>query len=244
MAYLEYLDDETLKALVKGVLDIGRKKKAEVIRDFEKNVIDPFASLFDAAVSNVTHETWKNSEMVRQCQKTLTNHIGTLHQKILGNIDGWQDLGTGSVVDLVCHDRLIIAEVKNKFNTVTGGKLADQYYSLERLVTPKASNYRGYTSYFVNIIPKKPERLDTPFQPSDKDTGLRCPLNENIRIIDGASFYTLATGRQFALQELYDALPAVIEDIFHTDYELPEFSIPDKNLFKQYFLNAYTNNHD
>jgi hypothetical protein len=155
MAYLEYLDDETLKALVKGVLDIGRKKKAEVIRDFEKNVIDPFASLFDAAVSNVTHETWKNSEMVRQCQKTLTNHIGTLHQKILGNIDGWQDLGTGSVVDLVCHDRLIIAEVKNKFNTVTGGKLADQYYSLERLVTPKASNYRGYTSYFVNIIPKK-----------------------------------------------------------------------------------------
>lgn len=177
--------------------------------------------------------------MVRQCQKTLTNHIGNLHQKILGQVTGWQDLGTGGIVDLVCPSKQIIAEVKNKYNTVTGGKLAEQYYSLERLVTPKASQYKDYTAYFVNIIPKKPERFDLPFQPSDKDKGIKCPVNENIRIIDGASFYTLVTGREEAIQEFYDALPLVIEDIFRTDYGLPNFTLPDKDLFKEYFLAAY-----
>jgi len=239
MAYIEYLDDETAKGLVKDVLDIGRTKKEAVVKDFQKNVIDPFASLFDSAVSEVSHETWKSSEMVRQCQKTLTNHIGNLHQKILGNVTNWEDLGTGGVVDLVCHEKKIIAEVKNKHNTVTGGKLADQYYSLERLVTPKASQYKGYKSYFVNIIPRKPEKFDSPFEPSDKDKGIKCPKNESIRIIDGASFYTLVTGRKLALQELYDALPLIIEDIFQNEYGISGFSLPDKDLFRQYFLDAY-----
>jgi len=229
----------TFKGLVKDVLDIGRTKKEAVVKDFQKNVIDPFASLFDCAVSEVSHETWKSSEMVRQCQKTLTNHIGNLHQKILGNVDGWEDLGTGGVVDLVCHKKKIIAEVKNKHNTVTGGKLADQYYSLERLVNPKASLYKGYKSYFVNIIPKRPLKFDTTFEPSDKDNGIKCPLNENIRIIDGASFYTLVTGRQLALQELYDALPLVIENIYRYEYKIDKFTLPDKKLFRQYFLDAY-----
>lgn len=239
MAYIKYLEDEVLKELVKEVLDIGRIKKNAVTRDFQKNVIDPFASLFDAAVSEVNHETWKNTEMVRQCQKTLTNHIGNLHQKVLGSVSGWEDLGIGGVVDLVCHEKKIIAEVKNKYNTVTGGKLADQYYSLERLITPKASQYKGYTSYFVNIIPKKPERFNMPFEPSDKDKGIRCPQSQNIRVIDGASFYTMVTGRELALQELYEALPLIIEHIYHIEYQLPGFSIPDKDVFHKYFLDAY-----
>lgn len=236
---MSYLTDEAITALVKDVLDVGRKKKRAVTKDFEKNVIDPFSSLFDAAVSGVDHDTWKNSEMVRQCQKTLTNHIGNLHQKVLGSVTGWQDLGTGGVVDLVCHERKIIAEIKNKYNTVTGGKLADQYYSLERLVTPKASQYKGYTSYFVNIIPKKPERTDLTFEPSDKDKGIKCPKNESIRVIDGASFYTLVTGREDALIELYEVLPRIIEDIYEKEFEEDDFQIFDKDVFRQYFLKAY-----
>lgn len=223
MTQIKYLDDEKFKQLVKNVLDVGTSKKKAVVRDFQKNVIDPFSSLFDAAVSEVDHDTWKNSEMVRQCQKTLTNHIGNLHQKILGNVAGWEDLGTGGVVDLVCHDRKIIAEVKNKHNTVTGGKLVDQYKSLERLVTPKTSLYKGYTAYFVNIIPRKPARFDITFEPSDKEKGMKCAKNEQIRIIDGASFYTLVTGRENAITELYDALPKVIEDIFRNVYKNDNF---------------------
>ena len=241
MPYLVFLDDKIIRGLVKNVLDIGRKKKIAVKNDFRKNVIDPFASLFDAAVSEINHDTWKNTEMLRQCQKTLTNHIGSLHQKILGHVDGWVDLGNAGGVDLVCREKKIIAEVKNKFNTVSGGKLVDEYHSLERLVTPKASQYKGYTSYFVNIITQKPERFDKTFEPSDKDKGTKCTPNDNIRIIDGASFYTIVTGREHAIEELYDSLSLIIEDIFHQDYNLPDFSISDKKLFKEYFDRAYKN---
>lgn len=239
MSYLKYIDDEQFKTIVKDVLEIGRTRKKDVVKKFNKNVIDPFATLFDSAVSGVDHKTWKNTEMVRQCQKTLTNHIGNLHQKILGCVAGWQDLGVGGVVDLVNHDKKVIAEVKNKYNTVTGGKLAEQYYSLERLITPKTSLYKGYRSYFVNIIPKKPLRYDVPFTPSDKEKGIKCHANKDIRIIDGASFYALVTGRINALDELYDALVVIIENIYRTDYGEANFMIPDKTEFKKYFKKAY-----
>lgn len=239
MPYLNYISDEQLKLIVKSVLDKGIERKKAAESKFTKNVIDPFGSLFEAAAFNVDHNTWKNSETIRQCQKTLQNHVGDLHQKILGGVKDWQDLGTGSMVDLVCDSQQIIAEVKNKYNTVTGGKLADQYYSLERLVMPKASKYRNYTAYFVNIIPKSPERFNGTFEPSDKDKGAKCPRNEQIRVIDGASFYALVTGEENAIKDLYNALPVVIEDIFKTDYNQPEFTIPDQQAFEKYFDLAY-----
>lgn len=239
MSKTDYLTDQKLSELVKDVLVIGRQKRAHVLKDFQKNVIDPFAALIDSAVTEVDHQTWKNAEMVRQCQKTLTNHIGNLHQKVLASIDGWEDLETGAVVDLVCHHKKIIAEVKNKHNTVTGGKLADQYHSLDRLVMRKTSIYKGYTAYFVNIIPKKPQRFDKPFTPSDKETGSKCPTNEKIRIIDGASFYSLVTGNEHALKNLYNALPSVIERIYRTEFKQPHFTISDKEAFATYYAQAY-----
>lgn len=240
MSYVSYLPDEVFESLVKEVLDIGRSKKDSALKDFHKNVIDPFSALFEAAVSEIDHEGWVKSEIVRQNQKTLSNHIGNLHQKVLGAVTGWQDLGVGSVVDLVCEDRKIVAEIKNKFNTVTGGKLAEQYYTLERLVAPKASQYKGYTAYFVNIIPKNPQRFDKHFEPSDKEKGMRCPKNDLIRIIDGASFYTLVTGRENALAEFHQALPNVIEAVFHKYYGEAAFKIKDKAKFKHYFSAAFS----
>ncbi len=239
MSYLEFISDDEIVGLVKNVLDIGRSRMAKAEASFSKNVIDPFAALVESSAFGVDHETWVSSETIRQCQKTLQNHIGDLHQKILGKAAGWTDLGVGSVVDLVCHDRKLIAEVKNKHNTVTGGKLADQYYSMERLVTPKASQYKGYTSYFVNVIPKKPIRFDTTFEPSDKEKGIKCPKNELIRIIDGASFYALVTGDEAALDKLYKALPKVIEHIFQDHYGIKGYKVSDKEAFASYFTDAY-----
>lgn len=239
MAYLDFIADDTFRSLVKDVLEIGKKRKLDSEKKFSKNVIDPFGALFEVAAFDIDHSEWKQFETIRQCQKTLQNHIGELHQKILGSVKGWRDLGVGGNVDLVHAEHKIIAEVKNKYNTVTGAKLADQYYSLERLVTPKASQYKGYTSYFVNILPKKATRYNAPFTPSDKDKGITCAVNENIRLIDGASFYSLVTGDENAIIKLYDALPEVIEHIFQVDYGVAGFSMPDKSEFKEYFIAAY-----
>ncbi|MCA9995818.1 MAG: Eco47II family restriction endonuclease [Anaerolineales bacterium] len=164
----------------------------------------------------------------------MQNHIGTFHQNVLGAVAGWHNLGTGSVVDLVNPERKLIAEVKNKYNTISGGKLAELYGTLERLVMPKASDYKDYTAYYVSIIPRRPERYERPFTPSDKEKGARCPRNELIREIDGSSFYELVTGDPNALQSLYAALPTVIQVVVGSLQQMR-----DADLLKQYFAAAF-----
>jgi len=78
MAYLSYIKDDDLIDVVKGVLDVGIERKKEVKVKFNKNVIDPFGSLFESAAFDVDHTTWKESEMIRQCQKTL--HLNSSHK--------------------------------------------------------------------------------------------------------------------------------------------------------------------
>ena len=158
----------------------------------------------------------------------------SFHQKLLGKVGGWEDLETGSVVDLVNHEKKIIAEIKNKYNTISGGKLSELYYSLENLVMPKASVYKDYTAYYVTVIPKKPVRKDEPFTPSDKEKGARCAENNLIRKIDGSSFYHLVTGNQNALQELYKSLPTVIESVKGNNYQLKDIQI-----LNSYFSDAF-----
>ncbi len=198
--------------------------KSQVDKEFGKNVIDPFSALFEMSGFNLKPSEWVTSEKTRQAQKTLQNHIGDFHQQVLGNISGWENLGTGNVVDLVNHQLKVIAELKNKHNTVSGGKLADVYHDLESLVMPKTNIYKGYKAYYVTVIPSSPERFNKPFTPSDKNKGAKCNENELIRHIDGASFYALATGSETALADLFKALPLVIEQCSQGKYKFSSTS--------------------
>ncbi len=105
---------------------------------------------------------------------------------------------------------------------------------------PKNSEYKGYTSYFVNIIPKKPIKYDICFQPSDKETGVKCQANEKIKIIDGASFYDLVTDKEDSLQELFFKLPQIIQDVFGESYGR-KFILPDQTGLISFFTRAYKN---
>ncbi|EOW9458751.1 Eco47II family restriction endonuclease [Vibrio cholerae] len=238
MALLEFISDDDLFEEVRLLVrkTITKRKKAK--KDFHKNVVDPFGSLFEAP-GFPDHEAWRSAELMRQTQKTIQNHVGTFHQKILGHVVGWEDLGVGAVVDLKNMERKIIAEVKNKYSTVTGGDLSNKYKSLERLVKPKHSSFKDFTAYFVQIIPCKPGRYNKPFTPSDKESGEPCPSNELIRVIDGASFYELATGRKYALKELHEVLPKVIEKVYKEELEDDSFTVNDILKYAQYFELAY-----
>ncbi|MEL4887730.1 Eco47II family restriction endonuclease [Pectobacterium betavasculorum] len=238
MALLDYISDDNLFNEVETLLKKAKKKRESAEKTFNANVIDPFGALFEAPGFS-SHEEWRNSELARQCQKTIQNHVGTFHQKILGHVNGWQDMGIGGIVDLLNEERKIIAEVKNKYSTVTGGDLADKYKGLEELVSPKHSRFKDYCAYFVNIIPRRPVRSDVPFTPSNKGSGTLCPSNPNIRIIDGASFYQLVTGRPDALKELHAVLPYAIESVLNERLGSKGFSIPDKESFINYFNLAY-----
>lgn len=222
MPKLNWISDQHLFEAIQHLMTKANEAVDKVNNDFEKNVIDPFSAIFSMSGFQMDYDTWIKSEIVRQAQKTLQNHIGEFHQNILGKVTNWTNMKTGSVIDLVSTEKRVIAEIKNKHNTISGGKLSDLYYSLEHLVMPKASIYKGYTSYYVSIIPKKKNRFNKAFVPSDKEKGAKCPTNQSIREIDGASFYHLVTGEKNALSDLYNILPNVIEECTKGAYKIDQ----------------------
>lgn len=213
MPYLDWIADKDLIYHVANILDNADEivKKSE--KGFQKNVIDPFSSLFQISGFNIDFNTWYHAELTRQMQKSLQNGIGDFHQNVLGCVDGWENLGRGKIIDLVCNEKRIIAEVKNKHNTVKGDNLSDLYNTLHELVMKKSSRYNGFTAYYVTIIPKKPVRFTKPFTPSDKSVSSRKPENQEILHIDGASFYDLVTSSENSLSSLFQVLPLVIKKI-------------------------------
>ena len=193
-----------------------------------------FSAIFEMAGFGMTYEQWIVSEKARQAQKTLQNFVGEFHQTLLGSCQGWNNMGKGNIIDIHGPGAKVVAEIKNKFNTISGGKLADLYWSLESAIMNKTSIYKGFTAYYVSIIPDNPARFNKPFTPSDKEKGQRCPENKLIRQIDGASFYALVTGEVNALENLFDILPSVI-------YELSGNDVLDKVKLKNLFKMAYGN---
>jgi hypothetical protein len=213
MAKLSWISDEALNSAVLHLLNKAEAAKIAAEQKFGKNVIDPFSALFEIAAFDLTYEEWKKSEAARQAQKTLQNHVGDFHQKILGSVADWENLEVGNEVDLANHEAKIIAEVKNKYNTLKGSDKSGLYHTLEDLIMRKSSRFRGYTSYYVAVIPNRQARFDKLFTPSDKSKGAKCQENELIREIDGSSFYALATGSSDALKDLFDVLPSVISQV-------------------------------
>ncbi len=212
MSYVSFIKDERFKEIVSELLAIGDNAKIKANKEFDRNVIDPFSMIIEMASFDMNFDDWVKSEKSRQVQKSLNADIGLLHQKILGSIKGWTDLKTGNVIDLVNTDLKIIAEIKNKHNTVKGSDKVGIYKELESLIMPKTSIYKDYKAYYVEIIPSSAKGYEKPFTPSDKKTGSKCDINPNIIQIDGLRFYKLVTGIDDALEKIFNALPAVIKD--------------------------------
>lgn len=214
MPYLDFISDEKLIHCVMKVVHALENAERDAEKKIYSNAIDPFSAVFDAHLHGLTLNDWLTTETVRQIQKTMQNALGVFHQDILGSINGWQDLGVGGVIDLVNDNKRMIAEIKNKYNTTKGNHKVKIYDDIKGLLL--TAEYKGYTGYYVEIIPKGKKAYDKPFVPSDntvKDKqSKRRPENPCIRVIDGATFYDHASGKTGALRALYSVLPKVIQD--------------------------------
>ena len=233
MAYVTFVSDERFEAIVKDVLNKGIEAKKKTAAKFGKNVIDPFAAIFEMGAFNLDFDQWKKSEVERQTQKTLSNQMGVFHQKFLGSVTGWTDLGVGKGIDLLNTDKKIIAEIKNKHNTLKGSDQVGLYDELTKLVMPNGQQYKDYTAYYVYIVPKRAGRVNKVFTPSDKKTSTRCSPNDLIRQIDGDSFYALVTGVDDALEQVFLALPKVIKAC------MPSLLMTDVDNTEEYFKVAF-----
>jgi hypothetical protein len=203
MSYLNWISDDDLRFCIQEVLDAVAKANENADENIESNVIDPFSALFDMMRQNLSYVEWLNQEKSRQVQKTMQNEIGFFHQNVLGFTNGSENPGRHSGADFVNRDKRIIAEIKNKYNTMNSSSAAETYRKLDEFL---GKDFSGFVAYVVFIVPQKSEDYDVAWSPAKE----KLPLRDDIRKIDGESFYRIVTGDPDALEDLFVVLPEII----------------------------------
>ncbi|MCH9657228.1 Eco47II family restriction endonuclease [archaeon] len=137
--YVDFVSDGDFEDCVKWVI-AGYQGNGNP----RKNGIDPFKTVFDMYNNNLTFDSWKNTESIRQIDKTVNNKIGEFHQKLLGCVDGWKDLQTGDVADISNDAKTIFVELKNRWNTVKGSDMIHVWNKLLKITTTDYPNNELY----------------------------------------------------------------------------------------------------
>jgi hypothetical protein len=230
--YLDFISDENFKTCVYHVLKgyAVETKDQEIIDMLLEygNTIDEFKLIFDIYGNKTNLNKWKGIEILRQTDKTINNYIGEFHQKLLGYINGWVDLGIGdeTEVDLKNEDNTIFIELKNKFNTTNASSLQNVRDKLENIV----SIYPNSKAYWAFVISKKHRSVNEVWKYKSKE-------DDRIWRISGDKLYEMITGDPKAFEKTFKALNNVLNEITedyslsHEDEEIiNEFS---KNIFKK-----------
>ena len=175
---------------------------------------DPFLITAQSLIADTSFSNCLAFEDIRKLNKSLSNALGNMHQYILGVAPHWESLGTtGGVLDIrtkpgYLHPKFgkpIVAEVKNRFNTIK---------SEEKTVWDKidqSARLSGAQGYLFQIVPKTAERYDKMWAPSGRSE------KATVRCCDGATAYEMVFGYRDALYELYCALPEVLVDVKRTN---------------------------
>jgi hypothetical protein len=228
--YVDFVSDEHFLECVKWVCDSYPEKSNEVdIGALQRNIIDPFKMMFDIVNGGLSVEDWIKHETVRQADKTINNRIGDFHQKLLGGVKGWTNLGTGdeSKVDLKKNDDSIFIELKNKFNTVNSDSLSKVRDKLEGAISahPKA------TAFWAYIIERDGSSGESPWVYLGRN-------NPKIKKIWGSNVYQLVTGDKQALEKVWKVLPTAISDVLGSKQNI---SSEDMKKLVEFFKSAFQN---
>lgn len=205
---LPFISDNDLFKHAEKLVEAAKKGEVKVNKNPYKNVIDPFSALIDAARQKMSLEVWLEQEKSRQVQKSFQNAVGDFHQEVIGSLPGWSNAGAGGSFDVINEQLKIIAEVKNKYNTMNS---TSQLGTYDKLANWLDYGKEGFSAYVVEVVPKTPVAYSLPFTPSERK--VKRQTRKNLLRIDGRSFYALATGNKKALDMIYDALPQVIGKI-------------------------------
>lgn len=187
MSRLDWISDEDLERAIRQIREQAVNSYAQAGKRMVDNVIDPFsAAIIASTVSPHTVTDLINIQQMSSALRGMSNSLGYFHQSVLGSVAGWINHDTG--YDLENRNQRIIAEIKNKHNTLSGGKIASTVQDLEKWVQAKG---RDWIAYLVIVIPKRPERY-------------RKQKSRRVYEMDGASFYEMVTGSETALQDLFN----------------------------------------
>lgn len=207
------------------------------LKEFKKNLIDPIKLTFDSKVYQKDVQSLINDEIMRQMDKSNTNHIGYFHQNIFqyfGN--GWSVPKVG--FDVVNETQKIFVEMKNKHNTMNSSSSQKTYMRMQHKIniTPDA------TCFLVEVIAKNSQ--NTPWiisLDSEQISDLR------MRRVSIDKFYEIVTGEPDAFKKLCEKLPIVIDDVIASiegeivqNSVLEELQALSPNILKSLYLLSFS----
>jgi len=227
--YVDFVSDEEFLECVQHVCNAYPEDVEEInLEQLKRNVIDPVKQSFDIFAGKINYQDWLQNENLRQNDKTLNNAIGEFHQKLLGKVNGWIDLGVGddTKLDLRKDDNTIFIELKNKYNTMNSDATDKCRDKLEKAIKehPNAVAYWGFiisnNGSSGEVVWIKKGRTENP----------------KIKKIWGKRIYSLVTGKENALEQVWKALPLAIKDLLQHSIDLSDED--EKNL-KMFFDSAF-----
>jgi len=228
--YVDFVSDEHFLRCVRWVCDSYPAEAGKIdMKALQRNIVDPFKMVFDIINGKLCVDDWIKNETIRQVDKTINNRIGDFHQKLLGGVKGWTDLGTGNQlkVDLKKDDETVFIELKNKFNTVNSDSLSKVRDKLEKAVSTRQKS----VAYWAYIIEKDGSSGESEWNYLGKN-------NSKIRKVWGSNVYELVTGDKYALEKTWKVLPSAISDILKSKYDLTK---EDRDKLVQFFKSAFMN---
>lgn len=198
MSKLTWIDDMVLEDAVFRMLARAKRAEEKAGENMAKNVIDPFTSLVLAATSGMKSLHGLNvAQKMNSLSQGIASAVGAFHQEVLSSAPGFVNHDAG--YDLECEEKRIIAEIKNKHNTMNASTQDKVVADLETALRQKSGQW---TAYLVTIIPK-----------SATSVNKKLLERREVYLIDGASFYQLATGSATALRDVYLTIEKIVSEL-------------------------------
>jgi len=198
---LGFISDEDLVAHVKETVE--KYRFIIDLKKFNKNLIDPIKLTFDSKIYGKSLEETIELEIIRQMDKSNTNHIGYFHQNIFKYIDSaWEVPKQG--FDLINENKKIYIEMKNKHNTMNSSSAQKTYIAMQNKILKGAD----ITCMLVEVIAKQSQNIPWKISINSEQY-----MHDNIRRVSIDKFYEIVTGKKDAFKSLCEALPLVLDDV-------------------------------
>jgi len=236
MYNLKFISDQDLFDHVKDTVE--KYRFTIDLKKFNKNLIDPIKLTFDSKVYGKSYEEIVESEIIRQIDKSNTNHIGYFHQNIFKYINkAWEVPDQG--FDLINHDAKIFVEIKNKHNTMNSASSQKTYMKMQSMLIQNADN----RCLLVEIIAKQSQNI--PWKISLDGTAYE---HEYVRRVSIDKFYEIVTGDTEAFKNLCEVLPTVLDDVVSSldmniieNRVFEELESVSSNMLQNLYLLAFKN---
>jgi len=205
--YLNYITDEHLFNCIENLHNSYLKAQKNISKKkFYNNKIDTFKLTFDSKFNEMDEKTLIKTEINRQIDKSINNSIGTFHEQILGRITGFE-IGNLSGFDIKATNDTLFADIKNKHNTMNSSSAESLFQKLAKY----ADTFKKAKCYWVQILAKNSFNDLWAGEINGKEYS-----HSRVYKISGDKFYTLLSGRDDALFQLYKKLPSAIDDFLET----------------------------